>query len=313
MKRSWLITGIAGLLLGGVLFFIFRGEPAEKEVLPEGTMEESVNKEGESINRVLEEMPEQPNFTSITETIFLNEGVEEAKSFEARAIVPLQDWQKVAAAMKASLEKKEANWCAPFQASSVIPQDAVLTNDAYREELQEERQIRDVKFLAQAMQVGEEWSMWLVRLTEAANRESKEKEDDVEDFQESFNEITDEYEETLYQSAQEARGKIDQAIFSEKEVAASSQNMARELATSLEKELALCREGKALEESEYTRVARMITQWDSQMTNQLKAKQNLMNRILDMPPTVTTSLVSKTKDYTMRFEAAIVELQQDLR
>ena len=314
MRRSWIIAGIVGLLLvGSVLFFVFRQEPVQEEVLPEGTIEESIDKEGESTAQVLEVMPKPPDFTSITEAIFFNEGVEEAKSFETKVVVPIQDWQKVVAAMRASLEKKEVNWCDAFVASSVIPQDTVLTNEAYQEELQEERQIRDVKFLAQAMQVGEEWSMWLVRLTEAANRESKEKEDDVEDFQESFNEITDEYEETLYQSAQEARSKIDRVIFSEKDVVAFSQNMARELAMGLEKELALCRAGKALEESEYTRVARTIAQEETRLANRLTAKQNLMNRILDIPPTVTMGLVSKTKDYTMRFEAAIVELQQDLR
>ncbi len=313
MKRLWIIAGVLGMLLmGAIFFFVFRDKPVENdELLPEGAMEELVSEEGESSAEVLEDMPKQPDFRSITETIFLNEGVAEAKSFEAVAIAPLEELQRLGTEMKVRVEQKETNWCAPFLASSLAGQG--MSNEEYQGNLQEEREIRDVKFLSQSVQSGDEWSLWLVRLTEAANREEKKKEKAVEEFQESFNEITDEYEETLYQSAGTTREKIDQIIFSEKEIALLPSKLTQELSLSLEEELSACRENRILESGEYAALSRSLGTWETKVANALTRRKSVMNQVLDVPLAVARTLVSKTQEHATRFETALVELEQALQ
>lgn len=313
MKRLWIIAGVLGMLLMGVIFFfVFRDKPVENDkLLPEGTMEELVSEEGESSAEVLEDMPKQPDFRSITETIFLNEGVAEAKSFEAVAIAPLEELQRLGTEMKVRVEQKETNWCAPLLTSSLAGQG--MSNEEYQGNLQEEREIRDVKFLSQAVQSGDEWSLWLVRLTEAANREEKKKEKAVEEFQESFNEITDEYEETLYQSAGTTREKIDQIIFSEKEIALLPSKLTQELSLSLEEELNACRENRILESGEHATLSRSLGTWETKVANALTRRKSVMNQVLDVPLAAARTLVSKTQEHATRFETALVELEQALQ
>lgn len=312
MKHVWIIVGIGlVILLGGVYFWFFRDtSPGEEvDIFSEDSSLES-EEEGESMAQVLETMPKQPDFASMTETIFLNEGVEEAKSFESRAILPLENLKRMALETKLFLENKEVKWCGPLVS---FHQEEGISNEIYLELLQEEREIRDVKFLSQAVQGGEEWSMWLVRLTEAANREGKKEEKAVENFQDSFNDITDEYEETLYQTATDTREKIDGVIFSEQNITLLSQNLSQELRGELEDEIGLCQEGNALTASQQTAVTGALTHWEAQLDTALDKRKRTMNRVLDVPATSLSTLGSKTKDYTTRFEAAVVELEQALQ
>lgn len=309
MTRFIGIILIGGLfLLGGILFLVFRDDTSEEttNVFSEGASEESMTEAGEGLAVVFEDMPKQPDFASITETIFLSEGVEEAKSFEVRAIVPLENLKRVAMDAKLLLEKKEVNWCGPLAISS----EERLGNDRYRETLQEEREIRDVTFLPQVAQAGEEWNDWLVRLMEAASREGKKAEKVAEKFQETFNEITDEHEETLYQAAVGTREKIDTIIFVEQDVLLLPSNLVQELNKNLETEIRDCQEGKALMASEQETVSRALINWEARVKNALEGRKRIMNRVLDVPTASLPTLKPKIQDYTARFEAAVVELQQ---
>lgn len=313
MKHVWIIAGIGFIiLLGGVYFWFFRDTtPAEEvNIFSEDSLPKPVDEEGESMAKVLETMPKQPDFASITETIFLNEGVEEAKSFESRAVIPLDNLKRMAAQVKPLLEKREVNWCGPLVA---FHQEAGVSNEIYLELLQEEREIRDVKFLSQAVQGGEEWSTWLVRLTEAADREGKKEEKAVENFQESFNDITDEYEETLYQTATDTREKIDEIIFSEQDITILPQNLLQVLEGDLEDEIKLCQEGNALTASQFTTTSRTLADWETRLETLLDKRERTMNGVLDVSTTSLSTLGAKTKNYTTRFEAAVVELRQTLQ
>ncbi len=313
MKQIWIIAGIGlVILIGGVYLWFFRDTaPAEEvNIFSEDSSPELGEEEGESMAKVLETMLKQPDFASITETIFLNEGVEEAKSFESRAILPLENLKHMALEVKLLLEKKEVNWCGPLVS---FHQEEGVPNEIYLESLQEEREIRDAKFLSQAVQGGEEWSTWLVRLTEAANREGKKEEKAVENFQESFNEITDEYEETLYQTATDTREKIDGIIFSEQDITILPQNLLQVLKGELEDEIKLCQEGNVLTASQYTTISRTLVNWETRLDTLLDKRKRTMNSVLDVPTTSLSTLGAKTKDYTTRFEAAVVELQQTLQ
>lgn len=312
MTRFIGIILIGGLfLLGGIFFLVFRDDTSKEatNVFSEGASEEFVIEEGESFVQVLEDMPKQPDFVSSAETIFLNEGIEEAKSFEVRAIVPLENLKRAAMDVKLLLEKKEVNWCGPL----AISFEERLGNDRYRETLQEEREIRDVTFLPQVAQAGEEWNDWLVRLMEAASREGKKAEKVAEKFQETFNEITNEHEETLYQAAVGTREKIDTIIFVEQDVLLLSESLFQELNKNLETEMRACKEGVVLTASEQTAVFLTIINWETRVKNALEGRKRIMNRVLDVPSAVTATLVPQAKDYTTRFEAAIVELQQTVQ
>lgn len=310
MTRFIGIILIGGLfLLGGIFFLVFRDDTSKEatNVFSEGASEEFVIEEGESFVQVLEDMPKQPDFVSSAETIFLNEGIEEAKSFEFRAVTPLENLKLMVLEVKSLLEKREVNWCGPLVS---FHQEAGIPDETYLESLQEEREMRDVTFLPQVAQAGEEWNDWLVRLMEAANREGKQEEKAMEKFQETFNEITDGYEEILYQVAVGTREKIDTIIFAEKNVLLLPENLFQELNENLEAEIGVCRDRKVLTTSEQTAVSRILTNWEAQVKNALERRKRIMNRVLDVPTASLSTLKPKIQDYTVRFKTAVVEFQQ---
>lgn len=310
MRRFSLIAFGCGLLLLAGAAWLWLGERSiPDDFLPETATDEPTDLPIEELfATVLGDMPVRPDIVQSGEAWLALETTAEAKDFDMQVLAPLSTLKQIGESLRASLTAGETNWCATYLDSPYIATnpDLQLTDELYRERLDEERSVRTAGWGGSSQD--EAWNDWLLRLSEAAADKSDRKK--AEQFQERFNTVTDEYEAVVTESLAAYRSSVDTLVFSQSAEMRLPQQLFRKLDLSLTSGQSAC-DSPALSPSERALLLGRISQWQESVERTIKRAESVKGSIVTRGGKASDTLAKALAPSVRTLEQTIGALQSD--
>lgn len=204
----WLLGGM--LLLGALVFWLVSSLSVEE---PQDVFGIETNQEGisttqsEDMTAVVQQSPQPIDFVSLAKKDLKTEMTAEQQMFTERILNPLRELETVVTQVRTGMQENGMAWCEGYPAADAFSINA----DQYREQQEGERSIRGG---AEREVPYAEWDVWLLRLAETKDNHKKEQKA-IEAFQETFNQITDEYDQLLDTEREKLFGFIDKKVLAQ--------------------------------------------------------------------------------------------------
>ncbi len=301
---KWIALSLGGvlLLIGAAVLF----GRSEESAPPDSTA--AVGSESESVTQVLSAQPNPLDFQSLATATLDLVKQSEVERYSADWIEPLRAWGEPAERMAGSLEASTSEWCAPYQAIVASADDGSV---AFAIETREEE--RGVVQAGSALRLEAAygaWNDWLIRLAEA--QLSKSERTSVENFQEDFGELTDEFETALSEAVAFWYRAFDQSYFSTPSLAHWPGAVALGLASSSIDTRRVCAGEMELSEGERGRLLTQVKQWETKRSAALRQNEARLSRMTATEVSLGTALSSAVRELEAKLQETVGELQASL-
>lgn len=315
MKRLILIGGIVAIaLLGGVWFwFTHRSvddSPSELLINDELPQEEVAR---EDLSLVFNEHPALLDFVRLAEDQLVKEVEAEQTNFARRVSQPIEELSSLREAMQIGLTEGNTVWCPQYLAQRTKLLDGTLDRSGaqawYEEEVAGERSVRGE---GGSVDHYEEWNNWLLRLAEASAAKKKTKKA-AEAFQDTFNEVTDDYETVLTQEQEQLFRIVDASFQMKPERYLWAATLFQELEHSLPDRETTCTSGWSIDAAKAEVLSQRVKSWQSLLQTAQQSAGNLSASFATPGATLDPKSKQALRQLSTALETALAELQGTIK